>query len=110
MEGCQSLRLLLTNTKVPRSTSALVAGVGAKKTKYPAVVDPMLDAIDGISLQCVQVFKQLQAGEMDTHQVTSELEVKETSILIGITYSQRNTVGIGGYESLLVTWSWCESS
>lgn len=74
LEGCQSLRLLLTNTKVPRSTSALVAGVGAKKTKYPAVVDPMLDAIDGISLQCVQVFKQLQAGEMDTHQVTSELE------------------------------------
>ncbi|KAJ8651693.1 mevalonate kinase [Lichtheimia ornata] len=74
LEGCKSLRLLLTNTKVPRSTSALVAGVGAKKTKYPAVVDPMLDAIDGISLRCVEVFKRLQTGEMDTHKVTAELE------------------------------------
>lgn len=94
LEGCQSLRLLLTNTKVPRSTSALVAGVGAKKQKYPAVVDPMLDAIDGISLRCVEVFKRLQTGEMDTHKVTAELEVKKIYIIIIIitAYSQCNSL------------------
>ena len=102
--------MLLTNTKVPRSTSALVAGVGAKKTKYPAVVDPMLDAIDGISLRCVQVFKCLQAGEMDTHQVTTELEVNKHLYhchCIFIKWHSLFLLGIGGYESLSITWSWC---
>ncbi|KAI9254629.1 ribosomal protein S5 domain 2-type protein [Phascolomyces articulosus] len=57
LEGFQSLQLLLTNTKVPRSTSALVAGVTAKKEKYPNVIDPILDSIDKISLRCCEAFK-----------------------------------------------------
>ncbi|KAI7851564.1 mevalonate kinase [Circinella umbellata] len=57
LEGFQSLQLLLTNTKVPRSTNALVAGVGAKKEKYPNVINPILDSIDNISLRCCEAFK-----------------------------------------------------
>ncbi|KAI9496810.1 ribosomal protein S5 domain 2-type protein [Zychaea mexicana] len=58
LEGFQSLQLLLTNTKVPRSTSALVAGVTAKKEKYPQVIDPILESIDNISLRCCEAFKR----------------------------------------------------
>ena len=70
MEGCQSLQLLLTNTKVPRSTNALVAGVGAKKEKYPNVINPILDSIDNISLRCCEAFK---SGSKDD--LAQELEV-----------------------------------
>lgn len=60
LEGFQSLRLLLTNTKVPRSTSALVAGVGEKRKKYPHIIDPMLDAMNSIALDCRDAFKKSQ--------------------------------------------------
>lgn len=75
LEGFQSLRLLLTNTRVPRSTSALVAGVGAKKQRYPAIVNPILDAIDGISLRCKEAFKRHREKEIDSVELVAELEV-----------------------------------
>lgn len=70
LEGFQSLRLLLTNTKVPRSTSALVAGVGEKKKKYPLIIDPMLDSMNAIALHCRDAFKKSQ----DKEQLMDELE------------------------------------
>lgn len=42
------LGLILTNTKVARQTSQLVANVGALKSEMPAVVDPILDAIAAV--------------------------------------------------------------
>lgn len=44
-----SVRLLLTNTLVPRDTKSLVAGVSAKRLSEPHVVDPILDDIQAIS-------------------------------------------------------------
>ncbi|KAK8845447.1 cystathionine beta-lyase [Kwoniella newhampshirensis] len=49
LHGFSSVRLLLTNTLVPRDTKTLVAGVSAKRLAEPHVVDPMLDAIQSIS-------------------------------------------------------------
>ena len=52
MQNLQSfppLQFLLTNTKVPRNTMDLVAGVRARKEKFPIVVDPLLESIHGIS-------------------------------------------------------------
>lgn len=49
IRGFDSIRLLLTNTKVPRDTKSLVAGVGAKKIAEPHVVNPILDDIQAIS-------------------------------------------------------------
>ncbi|KAI8143749.1 ribosomal protein S5 domain 2-type protein [Fennellomyces sp. T-0311] len=69
LEGFQSLQLLLTNTKVPRSTNALVAGVTAKLNKYPSVINPILDSIDSISLRCCQIFKN-----SDKSNLSQELE------------------------------------
>ncbi|KAG0172446.1 hypothetical protein DFQ28_005074 [Apophysomyces sp. BC1034] len=73
LEGFQPLRLLLTNTKVPRSTSALVAGVGEKKAKYPEVIDPIMDAIDQVSLRCREAF-QRHKGESMPPALMDELE------------------------------------
>ena len=53
------LRIILINTRIPRSTKVLVAGVREKYEKYPAVIGPVLDSIDGISQICQSVFEQL---------------------------------------------------
>ncbi|KAI8080214.1 GHMP kinase [Gilbertella persicaria] len=74
LEGFQSLRLLLTNTKVPRSTSALVAGVAHKKQAYPEIVNPMLDAMDGIAVRCKDAFKKLQENQLTSESLMDELE------------------------------------
>lgn len=49
MNSFGSIRLLLTNTRVPRDTKSLVAGVAAKKAAEPHIVNPVLDRIQGIS-------------------------------------------------------------
>jgi len=52
MEGIQcfkSFRFLLTDSRVPRDTKKLVAGVAAKKLAEPAVVEHILDSIQSIS-------------------------------------------------------------
>ncbi|KII89746.1 hypothetical protein PLICRDRAFT_39906 [Plicaturopsis crispa FD-325 SS-3] len=48
IQGFKSLRFLLTNSKVPRDTKSLVAGVGLKKSQEPELVNGILDAIQTI--------------------------------------------------------------
>jgi mevalonate kinase len=45
----QSLKILLINTNKPRNTKTLVAQVKQKYEAYPKVVQPILEAIGGIS-------------------------------------------------------------
>ncbi|TFK72972.1 cystathionine beta-lyase [Pluteus cervinus] len=49
IQGFKSLRFLLTNSKIPRDTKKLVAGVGEKKAKEPELVGRILDAVQNIS-------------------------------------------------------------
>ncbi|KAG0265841.1 hypothetical protein BG011_003992 [Mortierella polycephala] len=58
LPGFQSLRFLLTNTRVPRETQVQVANVRKLREKFPFVVDPMLDAIHEISNSCKDLFCQ----------------------------------------------------
>ncbi|KAJ3738496.1 pyridoxal phosphate-dependent transferase [Lentinula detonsa] len=51
IQGFGLLRFLLTNSKVPRDTKKLVAGVGLMKQEQPEVVGPILEAIENISAQ-----------------------------------------------------------
>lgn len=48
IQGFKSLRFLLTDSKVPRDTKRLVAGVAAKKLQEPELVDHILDQIQSI--------------------------------------------------------------
>jgi len=43
------LRILVVNTMVPRMTKEIVAGVRRKMEKYPAIVNPILEAMDQIA-------------------------------------------------------------
>ncbi|KAJ7416149.1 Mevalonate kinase [Willisornis vidua] len=57
-----TLRILLTNTKVPRSTKVLVAGVKEKILKFPAIMNPVLDSINAISQECQSVLEEMPAN------------------------------------------------
>ncbi|XP_061116918.1 mevalonate kinase [Conger conger] len=61
------LRILLTNTKVPRSTKVLVAGVKEKIDKFPAVMSPVLESIDAISSMCQQTLNEMASEPMPEH-------------------------------------------
>ncbi|KZT07708.1 cystathionine beta-lyase [Laetiporus sulphureus 93-53] len=49
IQGFKSLRFLLVDSRVPRDTKKLVAGVAMKKAEDPEVVNKILDAIQSIS-------------------------------------------------------------
>jgi len=67
-----SIRLLLTNTLVPRDTKSLVAGVSAKRVAEPHIVDPIMEAIQEISDEAKHL---LGGGQIERAHLVSRLEV-----------------------------------
>jgi len=49
IQGFKSLRFLLTDSKVPRDTKKLVAGVGERKRQEPELINSLLESIQSIS-------------------------------------------------------------
>ncbi|XP_015499043.1 mevalonate kinase isoform X3 [Parus major] len=62
-----TLRILLTNTKVPRSTKVLVAGVKEKILKFPSIMNPVLDSIGAISQECQNVLEAMPENPSPEH-------------------------------------------
>uniref|UniRef100_A0A2K6EKD6 Mevalonate kinase n=1 Tax=Propithecus coquereli TaxID=379532 RepID=A0A2K6EKD6_PROCO len=83
-----ALQILLTNTKVPRSTKALVAGVRTRLIKFPEIVAPVLTSIDAISLECERVL-----GEMAAAPAPEQYLVLEE--LIDMNQHHLNALGVG---------------
>lgn len=48
LQSVPRLGILVVNTRTPRDTRKLVAGVGALKTKYPLVMKPILESVEAI--------------------------------------------------------------
>ena len=53
IEGMPPVRLLVTNTRVPKSTRDLVAGVRVLHDALPGVAGPIIAAIDAIAAACL---------------------------------------------------------
>ncbi|WWC85766.1 cystathionine beta-lyase [Kwoniella dendrophila CBS 6074] len=87
LHGFSSIRLLLTNTLVPRDTKTLVAGVSAKRLAEPQVVDPILDAIQSISDEA----STLLSGQ--THAERKEL-INRLETLIRENHSHLANLGV----------------
>ncbi|XP_037673127.1 mevalonate kinase [Choloepus didactylus] len=83
-----ALKILLTNTKVPRSTKALVANVRSRLVKYPEIVAPLLTSIDAISLECERVL-----GEMAAAPAPEQYLMLEE--LIDMNQHHLNALGVG---------------
>ena len=57
LDNMPQLRILLINTKVPRSTKELVAGVRLKLDKYPSIINPALEACDNLAMTCETILQ-----------------------------------------------------
>ncbi|KAK1806912.1 hypothetical protein P4O66_005394 [Electrophorus voltai] len=67
------LRILLTNTKVPRSTKLLVSGVKDKINKFPSIMVPVLESVDAVSRTCELTLREMAtAGASAQHYDTLE--------------------------------------
>ncbi|MBZ3881108.1 Mevalonate kinase [Sciurus carolinensis] len=88
LKRAPALQILLTNTKVPRSTKALVASVRNRLIKFPEIVAPLLSSIDAISLECERVL-----GEMSSAPALGQYLVLEE--LIDMNQHHLNALGVG---------------
>ncbi|XP_075390358.1 mevalonate kinase [Tenrec ecaudatus] len=84
-----ALKILLTNTQVPRSTKALVANVRSRLIKFPKIVAPLLDSMDAISLECERVLGEMTEAGLAPEQY---LILEE---LIDMNQHHLNALGVG---------------
>ncbi|KAK7087209.1 hypothetical protein V1264_021286 [Littorina saxatilis] len=74
VEKMPSIKILLTNTNVPRSTKTLVAYVKNKHDKFPEVMGPVLQAMEGLAERSIKVYGHM-FDRPDKWQGYSQLEV-----------------------------------
>ncbi|KAJ2007816.1 Mevalonate kinase [Coemansia thaxteri] len=84
-----ALRVLITNTNVPKSTKALVAGVRSLRDRHPAVIDGILDTIHSIATSAAALF-QSDSGDA-TDMAALELQVQD---IIQINHGLLSTLGV----------------
>lgn len=88
LSAVPQLRILLVNTKIPRSTMALVAGVRELVTSFPKVMNPLLDAMGELSLEVEQVLATLAKEENDHRAWTpgsaTKFEVRSGALLFDV--------------------------
>ncbi|XP_047616840.1 mevalonate kinase isoform X1 [Phacochoerus africanus] len=83
-----ALKILLVNTKVPRSTKALVASVKNRMLKFPEIIAPLLASMDAISLECERVLGEMAAAPALEHYLVLEE-------LIDMNQHHLNALGVG---------------
>lgn len=85
-ESTPDMNILLTNTRVPRSTKVLVAGVKELYNKFPSIVRPIFDSIEGITAR----FLALGGANKDASEVHEEI-----GTIMEINHGLLNALGVG---------------
>uniref|UniRef100_A0A8C7BW03 Mevalonate kinase n=1 Tax=Neovison vison TaxID=452646 RepID=A0A8C7BW03_NEOVI len=88
LERPLALKILLTNTKVPRSTKTLVASVRSRLLKFPEIVTPLLTSINAISLECERMLGEMAVAPAPEHYLVLEE-------LIDMNQHHLNALGVG---------------
>lgn len=98
-----TLRLLVTNTRVPKETGKLVAGVRALREALPAPVDHVIAAIQAISEGALAaIAKAAAAAEGDSATTPAERDAalfRALGGLASLNHGLLNALGVG-HESL----------
>ncbi|BFZ04609.1 hypothetical protein BsWGS_07648 [Bradybaena similaris] len=87
-----TLTVMLVNTKVPRSTMVLVAGVREKHNKFQEIFDPVFDAVEAITNKAESVYKLM-------HDDTRPEYFKTLEELVDLNHQMLNMMGVG-HQSL----------
>ncbi len=94
--GMPALRIVVTNTYVPKETSRLVGGVKVLKGAFPEVVDPVLISIDGLSKSVLAAIAEAAASS--SSDATTKLYASLCR-LVRMNHSLLNALGVG-HEAL----------
>lgn len=86
LSSFRSIRFLLTDTKIPRDTKTLVAGVAARKAADPARIDALLAEVQSISDQAIAL--------LDGNVSRSE-QVQKLQALVDRNHAVLNDLGVG---------------
>jgi len=87
------IQILLTNTKVPRSTKHLVSGVRTLHDSIPAVIKPIFNAIEGISQRFLEILSSIT--ETDQGRKRNKNLIDEIGTLFRINQDLLNAIGVG---------------
>ncbi len=83
-----TLRIVLVNTKSPRKTKDQVEKVRVQKQRHPLVIDPILEAIDGVSQSFLDKIKL-----MESHGDSQE-DYQHLNDLVTYNHKLLNTLGV----------------
>lgn len=81
LDQVPQLRFLITNTKVPKSTKALVAGVRERWLADPDTFNPMFTAVGQISAACRELFAEAHASSEHVHKRMHQLVLENQEYL-----------------------------
>jgi len=97
-ESAPNLDILLVDTRVPRSTKDLVAGVKSRQSQTPLIINPILDSIDRIT----QAANVLLVDLNKTAEIQGRANIYEQlGNLMGTNHHLLNALGVG-HEALEV--------
>lgn len=101
--GMPALRIVVTNTHVPKETSKLVGGVKVLKSLFPSVMDPILLSIDGVSksvLKAIADATTTTTTDDDSNNSNKKAQLYASLCrLIRMNHSLLNAIGVG-HEAL----------
>ncbi|KAI8460658.1 Cys/Met metabolism PLP-dependent enzyme-domain-containing protein [Phakopsora pachyrhizi] len=95
INGFESMRILISNTQVPRDTKSLVASVVKRKAEEPDYVQQIIDEIEGITLSARELLmKQEEIDSVTWAQKMGELiESNHTRLgSLGVSHEKLETV------------------
>ncbi|KAI5955489.1 ERG12 [Candida theae] len=93
------VKLLLTNTKVPKSTAKLVGGVGILAAKYNSIITPILESMGNLVQEAYRVMTHPNFGSEETAILRELVNINHGLLVgLGVSHPSLETVKLIGDE------------